>query len=206
MVKLLCAGVIALAFLSPTMASAEMTAPKRVIGSRMTPNEVEYWITMATKFSRYEKPFRKRPTIEIVPEDVFVKEFCPVTDPDAERSADEPCTLLGVRFFAEPDVLYVRSRAGWFPGSRGGVIVHELTHWLQHVNDLKDDQRMCGDAAAREVEAYAAGYLYEHKIEKKNYPYLVPDTYSECILYNQRAGRASPAPVVTSPTITKGAK
>lgn len=171
------AAVLVILFSTSAMAQ-EMAAPKGSIGRLMTPAETEYWLTMAVKYSRYEKPWHKRPKIEIVEEEVFLAEFC----------EGKPCTLLGVRFFATPDTVYVRSTANAFPGSRGGIIVHELTHWLAALNGLGDDKRTCADAAAKEVEAYAAGYLYERLVENKAYPFLVPDVYSECILYSMNNG------------------
>jgi len=170
--------VVVLTLLFASLTSAAVTAPPVTLGRVMTPAETEYWLDQAIKFSRYKKPWYKRPKIEIVSEEAFLTAFC----------EGQPCSGLGVRFYANPDTLYIREKADWFPGSRGGIIVHELTHWLAAQNELNDSLRTCADHAAKEVEAYAAGYLYERLVENKAYPFLVPDTYSECVMASMNNG------------------
>lgn len=149
--------------------------PPILTGQILSAGETEYYLHTVLRFTRYESlPLIKRPKIVIVPEAEFVRLLC-----------SGPCTLLGVRFWARPDVVYVRDRADFFPGTIRAIIVHELTHWVQAQNDLGDPVRSCGQIAARELEAYAAGYLYDYLIEKRQYNLPVPDTYDACMFESQ---------------------
>jgi len=184
--------VVLVAILPPHTAYAE----ESIGGTTLSVEETRAALTDVEKFSRYHLlgsiPDEALPLVLIVPTKEFDKEFC-----DEGKS----CRLLGVRFHAMPNTLFVRDYAPFFPGSIKAVIRHELTHWVQGLTaELGDDNYSCAHRAAREIEAYTVGYLYDYLVEGRAYPFIVPDIYSDCVF----SARPTQAPAEGEPVGVTG--
>ena len=146
-------ALTASALLAVAPASAPITAPVPVhmIGVALDPELVHEYLLQATKFSRYPMP-TVQPVVDVVPDATWRREVC------GPINLDCIATSLGYYGTRRPDdVNVVHVRLGT-ERPVGGIIVHELIHWLQRHYGWGFGPD-CQDIAAHEVEAYAVEYM-----------------------------------------------
>ena len=171
-------------------------------GVRMPDEMVLQYLQYVADLTRYNKfEIVKVPKVIIVEPEEFVHEFCDNKDCAAH--------LLGVFVFADSNAVYIRANADklWYV-SLGSVIVHELTHLVAFASgDFGGMNPSCGDQAIGEIEARTAGYLYDHMIMHRDYPFTMKqDIFTECaqsIAPTQKARPGEKIGVVEDPTIWK---
>jgi hypothetical protein len=104
-------------------------------------------MSWAVHFSNYPMP-AQMPTLSYQPHAFFVERVC----------AGRECNAVG--WYNDEHVIYIdekyRDVDGSFPTS---LIVHELTHYLQHLSG-HFDSHSCADSLIREREAYGVQNNY----------------------------------------------
>lgn len=133
-------ALIAILCLTATPALAEVPVSQPVVVT---------FTSIASKLSRYPIPKGELPRVVIESGDWFkAHPAC---------ANEDPCTVMGLFSFKEMNTVYLRAD---MPAQlRGAILVHEITHWLQAHNGVPS-ATTCAEAAAIEVEAYAASYRY----------------------------------------------
>ena len=148
-------------------------------GTPMPDEMVLDYLQYVLDLTRYDGlQIQALPKVIMVDSDEFVKEFC--------DNSDCATHLLGVYVFADENAVYIRANAEelWY-ASVSSVVVHELTHWVQHLTeDMNPSLQGCGAASVRELEARTAGYMYDHLIKHRDYPFTLPDLFTPCIQAN----------------------
>jgi len=104
-------------------------------------------MSWALFFTEYEPP-HFLPTVEYQSHAWFVEHAC----------HQAPCAVIG--WYRNTDIIYLDEK---FKGDESSyaaaLVVHEMTHYLQH-HSGKFDRRSCKDHLAREVEAYTVQNAY----------------------------------------------
>ena len=179
-------------------------------GTPMPDEMVLDYLQYVLDLTRYDSlQIQALPKVIMVDSNEFVNEVCPKDEP---RHTDCGNQLLGVYVFADENAVYVRANAEelWY-ASLPSVVVHELTHWVQHLTpDMNTSKQSCGDAAARELEARTAGYMYDHLIKHRDYPFTLSDLFTPCIMANltptpkplpgEKIGVIGPAVITVAPS------
>ena len=104
-------------------------------------------MSWAVYFSDYPMPAQP-PTVQFAPHEFFVENVC----------AGKECNAVG--WYNDENIIYIdekyRNADGSFATS---LIVHELTHYLQHLSG-RYDSFSCKDSLVREREAYGVQNEY----------------------------------------------
>lgn len=156
-------------------ASAPTTAPVapvHLIGTALDPELVHEYLLQVTKFSRYPMPTTE-PVVDIVPDAVWVRDVC--------GSLNLVCIAHSLGYYGtaradDKNVVHIRLGTD---RPVGGIIVHELTHWLQYHYGWGYSPD-CQDIAAHEVEAYAVEYMRDTWAGIRR-PLDIPEVYDECV-------------------------
>ena len=109
-------------------------------------------LSWAVQLSGYPAP-EKAPEVEYRPHSFFVQRVC----------GGKQCNAVG--WYNDQDIVYIDEKyAEGEDGFATSLIVHELTHYLQH-HSGRFDSLSCTDSLAREREAYRVqnDYLLQAK-------------------------------------------
>jgi hypothetical protein len=112
------------------------------------------------------------PPVYVVTTQEMVKEGCD----DSEAAKLLGCGILGFYQYPPHERIIAEDNVERTRHSVNAILVHELTHWLQHHNWVGPDLTYCPREFLREYEAYLAGYRYEVIYEHVKAPeeFVVP--------------------------------
>ena len=163
----------ALSASAPTKPAVPTLAPVHYFGALLDKATVHEYMQQALMFSRYQQP-KIEPAVDLVPDNVWIAKVCKGTNKDCIESALGYYSMTNAN-----DIGVVHVRAGVPDRPPAGIIVHELTHWLQNYNGWRFFAN-CQDIAAHEIEAYGVEYLRDEWAGVVR-PLEIPDVYDECI-------------------------
>lgn len=163
---------------------AKPAKPQPMFGVGLNREQVEHYLDMAVKYSRYRKPWFVRPQIDIVDPEKWREQVC---------EGDADCGILGYTSDDERDVVHVIAvippeavdRLGW---SRDEIIVHELVHWLQ-IQSGQEYPIECAMRDAMETEAYNTQFQYSVQELHEDHQFWKPNVYAGCLLQKMMRGR-----------------
>ena len=157
---------------APTKPGIPTLAPVHYFGALLDKATVHEYMQQVLMFSRYSQP-KIEPAVDLVPTNVWIDKICGKTNQDCIEAS------LGFYMPGRPDeVGVVHIRAGMPDRPPSGIIVHELTHWLQNYNGWRFLDN-CQDIAAHEIEAYGVEYLRDEWAGVVR-PLEIPDVYDQC--------------------------
>ena len=134
----------------------------------MTSELIFYLMTWAAFYTNYPLP-DEAPTVQIVEHAWFVETLC-----DGKDGRRNPCSVRGAYDDAEPDIIrinrkyYTEMTSDW-----EGVLMHEMTHYLQKKSgmwenmDAWGDEILCLERIDREVEADNTQREFMHDVHNE---------------------------------------
>ena len=127
----------------------------------MTSELIFYLMSWAAFYTNYSLP-DELPIIQVTEHEWFVEQLC-----DGVDSRHKPCAVRGAYDDAEPDIIRInRKYYDKMNNHWEGVLIHELTHYLQKKSgmweemDAWGDRILCLERIDREREAYHAQRTY----------------------------------------------